>query len=96
MGNPEGWKEGFDFKTPDQGAATTTYAALSPDISGKSTYPYLKGPKLIELDHNGAYLIDCRLADPFKDTVKPWATSSIEAEKLWQLSEKLVGQTFSY
>ena len=47
-------------------------------------------------DHNGAYLQDCRLADPWKDTVRPWATSPLEAEKLWRLSEKLVGQEFRY
>ncbi|KAF2654541.1 NAD(P)-binding protein [Lophiostoma macrostomum CBS 122681] len=72
--------KGFTFKTLDQGAATHAYAALSPELT----------------EHNGAYLLDSRLADPWKDTVKPWGTSSIEAERLWQLSEKLVGQTFSY
>jgi hypothetical protein len=47
-------------------------------------------------EHNGAYLLECRLADPFTDTVRPWATSSTEAELLWRLSEKLVGEKFSY
>lgn len=45
---------------------------------------------------NGAYLVDCHVADPLVDTVKPWATSSFEAERLWKLSEKLVGQEFPY
>ena len=46
--------------------------------------------------NNGAYLIDCHVADPLVDTVKAWATSTFEAERLWRLSEKLVGQEFSY
>lgn len=48
------------------------------------------------LANNGSYLLDCHVADPFVDPVKPWATSNVEAEKLWRLSEKLVGQEFSY
>lgn len=47
-------------------------------------------------DHNGAYLLDTRIADPYADTVKPWATSPVEADRLWKLSETLVGQKFSY
>lgn len=47
-------------------------------------------------ENNGAYLQDCHIADPWTDTVKPWATDKVEAEKLWKLSEKLVGQEFSY
>lgn len=50
----------------------------------------------VTVDNNGAYLLDCRLADPWKDTVRPWATNAIEAEKLWKLSEELVGQKFEY
>lgn len=46
--------------------------------------------------HNGAYLEDCHVADPWIGAVKPWATSPIEAERLWKLSEKLVGQVFEY
>ena len=51
---------------------------------------------LCTLDHSGAYLIDAHIADPLVDTVKPWATSSFEAERLWKMSEKLVGQEFAY
>lgn len=46
--------------------------------------------------NNGAYLIDCRLGDPLVDNIKTWATNSLEAERLWRLSEKLVGQEFPY
>ncbi|KAJ6153518.1 hypothetical protein N7470_006477 [Penicillium chermesinum] len=61
-------------------AATHVFAAFDPDIS----------------EHNGAYLQDCHIADPWTETVKPWATSAVEAEKLWKMSEQLVGQKFDY
>ncbi|XXG99262.1 hypothetical protein Hte_005599 [Hypoxylon texense] len=82
MGNAIGWTGfgGVIAVTPDVGSNTHVYAAFDPEITA----------------HNGAYLLSCRLADPWKDTVRPWATSSFEAERLWKLSEKLVGQEFSY
>jgi NAD(P)-dependent dehydrogenase (short-subunit alcohol dehydrogenase family) len=43
-------------------------------------------------DFNGAYLEDGNLSDDVTAT----ATDPEEAEKLWKLSEKLVGQTFDY
>ncbi|KAI0128247.1 NAD(P)-binding protein [Hypoxylon sp. NC0597] len=46
--------------------------------------------------HNGAYLVPYRSASPWKDTVRPWATSSVEAERLWKLSEKLISREFPY
>lgn len=48
------------------------------------------------LGYNGEYLQDSRISDPYTDTVRPWATSRVEADRLWKLSEKLVGQEFSY
>ncbi|KAI2469451.1 NAD(P)-binding protein [Annulohypoxylon bovei var. microspora] len=68
------------IKSSQEGAATHVYAAFSPSLK----------------DHNGAYLQDCQIADPWVHTVKPWATSPVEAERLWKLSEKLVGQEFTY
>jgi hypothetical protein len=47
-------------------------------------------------DHSGEYLDHCRVSDPYKDQIKPWATSDIEADRLWKLSEKLTGQEFPY
>jgi len=45
-----------------------------------------------ELDsHGGAYLADCALAQP-----AAWAADLAEAERLWQLSEQLVGQRFAF
>ncbi|KAF8880102.1 hypothetical protein CPB84DRAFT_1828304 [Gymnopilus junonius] len=68
------------LKTLEQGTATHVFAAFDPNLAA----------------HNGAYLLDCHVANPFNDSIKPWATSPVEAEKLWRLSEELVGQKFSY
>lgn len=51
---------------------------------------------LMRAEVNGSYLQDSRVADPFVDHVRPWGTSKIEAERLWKLSEKLVGEEFPY
>jgi len=78
-----GNKEGwleFNPKPLERGVATHIYASFDPNLEA----------------HNGAYLIDSHVADPIADTVRTWATSSFEAERLWKLSEKLVGQEFSY
>ncbi|OTA07746.1 Short-chain dehydrogenase/reductase [Trichoderma parareesei] len=80
LGNAEGWLTEFDFKTPDRGVATHIYAAFEPSLK----------------EVNGVYLEDAHVADPFVQTVKPWGTSKVEAERLWKLSEKLVGQEFTY
>lgn len=48
------------------------------------------------IEVNGSYFQDCRLADPYEDEIFPWATNKVEAEKLWKLTEKLVGQEFKY
>ncbi|KAI1209552.1 NAD(P)-binding protein [Annulohypoxylon truncatum] len=82
MGNGIGWA-GFGAVlpcTPEVGANVYVYGAFDPEVAA----------------HNGCYLLSCRVADPWKDTVRPWATSSVEAERLWKLSEKLVGQEFVY
>ncbi|KAM0303914.1 hypothetical protein ACHAPM_003489 [Fusarium culmorum] len=81
IGDPWGWVDWSTVPvTAEVGAATHVFAAFDPDLK----------------DHNGAYLLDCRLADPFTDTVRPWATSSTEAELLWRLSEKMVRQKFPF
>ncbi|SPO04403.1 probable short-chain dehydrogenase [Cephalotrichum gorgonifer] len=61
---------------------------------GAATTVFAFDPKL--KDHNGAYLQDCHVADPWKDTVLPWGTSTVSAARLWKLSEQLVGQEFKY
>ncbi|KAH0523979.1 hypothetical protein TsFJ059_008907 [Trichoderma semiorbis] len=80
LGNSEGWRDDFKFKTLERGVATHIYAAFEPSLK----------------EHNGVYLEDAHIADPYVQTVKPWGTSKVEADRLWKLSEKLVGQEFSY
>jgi hypothetical protein len=41
--------------------------------------------------HNGAYLEDAHISD-----VEKTAKDPEDVEKLWKLSEELVGETFSY
>ncbi|KAF2000313.1 NAD(P)-binding protein [Amniculicola lignicola CBS 123094] len=45
-------------------------------------------------DHNGAYLTDGNLAKDWQ--LRPTARNPGDAEKLWKLSEQLVGQKFEY
>ncbi|KAK2772273.1 short-chain dehydrogenase/reductase family [Colletotrichum kahawae] len=70
----------FQHKSADEIIATHVYAAFADDIG----------------DFNGAYLNDCRVADQTKEEVWPWAKDPIDAERLWSLSEKLVGEEFSW
>jgi hypothetical protein len=83
MGSRDGFTgENFadQLLTLDQGAATHVVAAFDKNIAGA----------------NGSYMLKARLADPFVDEVKAWASHDIEAEKLWRLSEELVGQKFEF
>ena len=50
----------------------------------------------MSVEHNGAYLEDSHIADPYVDTAKPHARDRVEADRLWKLSEELVGQKFDY
>jgi len=68
------------FKTVEQGASTALVAALDPKL-GK---PGLNG--------QGMYLSDCQIAP----RVPPYALDKEEAEKLWVISEKLVGDEFAW
>jgi NAD(P)-dependent dehydrogenase (short-subunit alcohol dehydrogenase family) len=68
------------YKDLDQGAATHVFAAFDSKIA----------------EHNGSFLNDCHLADPEQEEVYSWATSKVDAERSWALSEKLVGQEFKY
>lgn len=105
MGNWEGKVENFAKVmpiSPEQGAATSVYASFDPDLKS-TTPPFPHSLTALRvhstnrvLGDNGKYLLQCRLSDPFIDTVKPWATSPAEAERLWKVSEEIVGQKFSY
>jgi NAD(P)-dependent dehydrogenase (short-subunit alcohol dehydrogenase family) len=72
------------FKTLQQGAATTVWAASSPHLSGRG----------------GIYLENCQIAPaagPGKDSgVESYAVNATSAERLWTLSEELVGQSFEF
>lgn len=72
------------WKTPAQGAATEVWAAVSPDLAGVG----------------GRYLEDCRLAELAADQQSPgyfaYAVDEDAAERLWDLSERLVGQRFPF
>jgi NAD(P)-dependent dehydrogenase (short-subunit alcohol dehydrogenase family) len=77
-------KAGGGLKSIPQGAATTCFAATAPQLEGKG----------------GVYCEDCHVAEindnnPSGD-VKTYAVDPDKAEKLWALSERLVGQEFGY
>jgi NAD(P)-dependent dehydrogenase (short-subunit alcohol dehydrogenase family) len=67
------------FKTIEEGAATTIWCAVSPQLNGKG----------------GVYCEDCDIAamvpadSKFLSGVRPWAVDKVAAEALWSLSEKL-------
>jgi NAD(P)-dependent dehydrogenase (short-subunit alcohol dehydrogenase family) len=67
------------WKTVPQGAATTCYAATSPDLA----------------DQRACYLEDCHIAAATEDPlagegVRPYALDPERAEALWTLSEQMV------
>jgi NAD(P)-dependent dehydrogenase (short-subunit alcohol dehydrogenase family) len=75
------------IKTVEQGAATSCYAATAPEIAG----------------HGGVYLEDCQIAQRLTDPqspkgygVRPCAYDAAAAERLWDVSEKMVGRSFSF
>jgi NAD(P)-dependent dehydrogenase (short-subunit alcohol dehydrogenase family) len=67
------------FKTIEEGAATTIWCAVSPQLNGKG----------------GVYCEDCDIAamvptdSKLLSGVRPWAVDKAAAEDLWILSEKL-------
>ncbi len=68
------------FKTPEQGAATSLWALLSPRLDGMG----------------GLYCEDCdvaQLADEASQRyqhVRPWACDEANADRLWAMSEKMI------
>jgi NAD(P)-dependent dehydrogenase (short-subunit alcohol dehydrogenase family) len=73
-------------KTLGAGTATTIVAATDPGLG----MPESKGKDGKE--NWGAYLIDCQISG----LADARAVSSIEAEKLWKLSEELVKEKFAW
>jgi NAD(P)-dependent dehydrogenase (short-subunit alcohol dehydrogenase family) len=76
--------EEIKFKSIPQGAATSVWAATSADLS----------------DRGGIYLENCQIADPAvaggDGGVESYALDADTAERLWALSEEMVGQSFSF
>jgi NAD(P)-dependent dehydrogenase (short-subunit alcohol dehydrogenase family) len=68
------------FKSVEQGAATTVWAAVSPLLTGRG----------------GAYCEDCNIAEPAQERgwsgVRHYAVDPEIAERLWTLSEQLLAQ----
>ena len=73
-----------DIKTPGAGAATSVVAALDPKLRAGET----RNGK----ENYGAFMLDCQVSE----AALPGAVSSSEAEKLWNLSEKLVKENFAW
>jgi NAD(P)-dependent dehydrogenase (short-subunit alcohol dehydrogenase family) len=69
------------FKSVEQGAATTVWAATTAELDGKG----------------GIYLEDCQIAQPAKHGasggIESYALDAAAAERLWSLSEELVEQS---
>jgi NAD(P)-dependent dehydrogenase (short-subunit alcohol dehydrogenase family) len=68
-------------KTIPQGAATSVWAATAPELDGKG----------------GLYLQDCDIAPPATPEVtgvKPYALDPAAAARLWEISERMVGEKF--
>jgi NAD(P)-dependent dehydrogenase (short-subunit alcohol dehydrogenase family) len=75
QGNPLG-----EFKTPEQGAATATWAATAPALDGMG----------------GVYCEDCDIAEPADGPeaasgVQPYAIDRDDAARLWTVSAELTG-----
>ncbi len=76
--------KGMTFKSIPQGAATTCWVATAEELAGKG----------------GLYAEDCAVAEQ-SDTdpaggVRSYALDTDAAERLWTVSEELVGAKFSY
>jgi hypothetical protein len=85
------------WKTADEGSSTTLVAALDPALNGRLAWvlqPMSFGGStdtcLGITEVKGLYLSDCQLAEPF-----PHASDPVAADRLWKLSEELVGERFS-
>ncbi|GAM33902.1 short-chain dehydrogenase [Talaromyces pinophilus] len=70
----------FQPRTLNQGVSTHVFASFHDSITLTS--------------NNGLYLEDNRVFQP--EEVLSWGRDDVDAEKLWKLSEELVGEKFSY
>jgi NAD(P)-dependent dehydrogenase (short-subunit alcohol dehydrogenase family) len=74
---------GQGMKTIPQGAATTCWAATSPEVEGRG----------------GIYCEDCHVAEVDDNSptggLRSYAIDPASAERLWTISEELVGESFA-
>jgi NAD(P)-dependent dehydrogenase (short-subunit alcohol dehydrogenase family) len=68
------------FKSTEQGAATSIWAAVAPELEGIG----------------GHYLEDCAIAEPWTEErpmsgYMPYALDAADARRLWEVSEELIG-----
>jgi NAD(P)-dependent dehydrogenase (short-subunit alcohol dehydrogenase family) len=75
---------GMRFKTVEAGSATSVFAATAPELEGRG----------------GLYLEDCHVAaindaPDALDGVKSYALDAGNADRLWEVSERLVGERFT-
>jgi hypothetical protein len=73
----------MNFKSVEAGAATSVFAATAPELEGRG----------------GLYLEDCHIAavndgPGALSGVASYALDPQNAERLWEVSEKLVGERF--
>ena len=76
----------IDLKTLGAGASTSMVAALDPKLAVGV------GETHQESENWGAFLDNCQISAK----ARPSAVSSKDAERLWEVSEKLVGEKFEY
>lgn len=81
------------LKNIPQGASTILVAALDPSIQCESKHDIIKQELeeylMFDLAQSGAYLDDCQIG-----TAAEYAQNKEISEKLWKLSEEIVGQKF--
>ena len=80
-------------KTLMEGSSTPLVAALDPSII-RISLSHLASQSVFRADEkteqSGGFLQDCKIT-----TTRDFASSLENAEKLWKLSEELVGEEFS-
>lgn len=97
LGYPQLNVEQIRFKTLSQGAATHVAAAFDHSITSTCHINLFIDLRLISsriIDQNGAYLTDCKVVP--SNLIMAHAVDRNVAERLWKLSEELVGEKFSY
>jgi NAD(P)-dependent dehydrogenase (short-subunit alcohol dehydrogenase family) len=70
-----------NWKTPAQGAATTVWCAVSPQLAGMGGVYCENSDIALAVDGDSTALLG----------VRPWAMDAVAAERLWGLSERLTG-----